>query len=68
MGDMTVTSSGTPLEDHLARQRGHDLVWLRDRWEDVEFTWGDDGLTARDGTRVLRAGSAGELDAFLRAR
>ena len=56
----------TPEEEHEARQRGHDLVRLTDRWGEWYRLWYERGLwwAERDGDK-LSGDSPGALESVL---
>jgi hypothetical protein len=61
--------STTPWEDHLARQRGHELCELSDHWgEAYEITWASGMFRAerRDNQAATWAATADELRALMR--
>jgi hypothetical protein len=56
----------TPEEEHDARQRGHDLIRLTDRWGEWYRLWYERGLwwAERDGDK-LSGDSPGALESVL---
>jgi hypothetical protein len=44
----------TPEQEHQARQRGHELVRLTDRWGELYRIWSDHGLwwASQDGDKL----------------